>query len=260
VLVDPQLARAERARLLALDYTETVPPQIERALADHASSAHLRALEAQLASLRVQVRELEGDVHTLEAHVPATMEQPASGWLRKRVSSVVLPLSLIVNVILIAVALAESRVDEPNLVPTSALTTTSQASSPRPRHTSVPKSRKPKVDLHHATTRARKTPSTKRPQRGRALARPVTAGAIERKLLALVIQSPAGKLPPRLIDQKTGLAKNGLQARCTPSGGSRSFLCLVRPAHHRPTEGLYVGYRLGRSGRATLTWHRYRAG
>ena len=258
VLVDPKLARAERARLLALDYNETAP-DIDRALPDPTSAAHVRALEAQLAALRVQLRELEGDVHTLEAQVPATMEQPASGWLRKRVASVVLPMSLIVNVILIAVAFAESRVDEPNLAPTSPRTTTSQASSLRPRHASVPKSHKPKAPSRRAVARAHKTPSTKRAQPGRAVTRSVTAGAVERKVLALVIQSPAGKLPSKLIDAKTGLAKNGLQAICRRSA-ARAFACVVRPTHHRPGEGLFVRYRVGGKGRRSFTWHPYRNG
>ncbi len=89
---------------------------------------------------------------------------------------------------------------------------------------------------------------------------PVTASAAaEQRILALVVQSPSGKLPPALVDRRTGLAKNNLQAVCRsePSG---SFLCLVRPARHRPGEGLYVRYRPSRDGRGRFAWYPYRSG
>lgn len=38
-----------------------------------------------------------------------------------------------------------------------------------------------------------------------------TSAMVERKILARVVQSPAGKLPPALIDRQAGLAKNNLQ-------------------------------------------------
>lgn len=80
---------------------------------------------------------------------------------------------------------------------------------------------------------------------------------VERKVLALVVQSPVGKLPAALIDRHTGLAKNNLQAVCRISQRS-SFLCVVRPARHKPNEGLYVRYRPRRNGVGVFTWHRYR--
>src|SRR5918996_5849476 len=56
---------------------------------------------------------------------------------------------------------------------------------------------------------------------------------VERKVLALVVQSPAGKLPAALIEGRTGLAKNNLQAVCRLRQRS-SFLCVIRPARHKP--------------------------
>src|SRR5437588_268353 len=82
--------------------------------------------------------------------------------------------------------------------------------------------------------------------------------AVEQRILALVVQSPTGKLPPTLVDQRTGLAKNNLQAVCNSAPPS-SFLCLVRPARHRPGEGLYVLYRPSRDGRASIAWYPYRS-
>ena len=86
-----------------------------------------------------------------------------------------------------------------------------------------------------------------------------TRGKVEQKVLNLVIQSPAGKLPRALIDPKTGLAKNNLQAVCRSSSGG-GFLCLVRPVQHRTGEGLYAAYKPSKNGKGTFKWYSYRSG
>jgi hypothetical protein len=89
---------------------------------------------------------------------------------------------------------------------------------------------------------------------------PIAASAAaEQRILALVVQSPSGKLPPALVDRRTGLAKNNLQAVCH-SEPSSSFLCLVRPARHRAGEGLYVRYRPSPDGPGSFAWYPYRSG
>jgi hypothetical protein len=80
-----------------------------------------------------------------------------------------------------------------------------------------------------------------------------STASVEQKILAALVQSPTGKLPPALVDRTTGLAKNNLQAVCRKV--SDSFLCTVRPARHKPGEGLSVRYKSGR-----LTWYPYRPG
>jgi hypothetical protein len=62
-----------------------------------------------------------------------------------------------------------------------------------------------------------------------------------------------------LINPATGLAENNLQSVCHASIGA-SFSCVIRPARHRPTEGLYVRYRPASNGRWTLKWYPYRHG
>jgi hypothetical protein len=82
--------------------------------------------------------------------------------------------------------------------------------------------------------------------------------ALERKVLNLIVQAPAGKLPRALIDSRTGLAKNGLQAVCRRESGRRSFLCVVQPANHKPREGLHVRYRPNRKGTGgVFKWYPY---
>jgi hypothetical protein len=88
----------------------------------------------------------------------------------------------------------------------------------------------------------------------------VTRGNVEQQALYTVIQSPARKLPRALINSKTGLARNGLQAHCRRETRS-SFWCVVRPARHKPGEGLYARYRVNRKGTSgAFTWFRYRNG
>jgi hypothetical protein len=259
VLVDPQLARAERARLLALTYVESAPPLVEPERPGHVSAADVRGLEAQVAVLRAQVRALEGDVHALEAlEVPTAVEQPDSRRLRKRAASIVLPISLIINAILVAVALADTYVGQPSSTPPTTGTTRQELRVPQ---TSAREPSNSKAPLHHAKTPAAqpKKAAPKRQARRRAAVIRPTIGAVEGKVLSAVVQSPAGKLPARLIDRKTGLAKNVLQAICRRSA-TRSFVCIVRPTRHKSGEGLYVRYRVGRNGRGTFTWYRYRRG
>lgn len=86
-----------------------------------------------------------------------------------------------------------------------------------------------------------------------------SGAAIEQRILALLVSSPGTRLPASLIDSATGLPKNGLQAVCR-DGPSGTELCLVRPAQHRPGEGIYVRYTPSPDGRGTFTWSPYRSG
>jgi hypothetical protein len=168
---------------------------------------------------------------------PQAVEVPVGRW-RKPVR-VILPISLALNAILIALSVSDATVSP-------------QASSPAPA-----------ID---ATVPGNTTQTTASPPKGRAKAgaasgvtHPRNAG-IERKVLNLIVQAPAGRLPRALIDPKSGLAKNGLQAVCRREM-ARSYLCLVQPPRHMPGEGLYARYRLNRNGNGgTFRWYRYRKG
>jgi hypothetical protein len=84
------------------------------------------------------------------------------------------------------------------------------------------------------------------------------AASVERRILSMIVQSPRKRLLAALVDRRTGLAKNNLQAVCTQQSGT--YLCVVRPAQHRPGEGLHVRYRPGHGGHGIFTWYPYRHG
>ena len=98
------------------------------------------------------------------------------------------------------------------------------------------------------------------PTRERRVRESPSSAPVERAILALLVRSPGGKLPPALIDPTTGLAKNNLQAVCRPGNSPGEFHCVVRPSTHRPREGLPVRYRELPNGEPTFVWGRYRAG
>jgi hypothetical protein len=82
--------------------------------------------------------------------------------------------------------------------------------------------------------------------------------AVEQRILALVAGAERSRLPSTLLDRATGLPVNNLQAVCHGKG-SGSMRCLVRPAQHRPGEGLGVRYTPG-AGAGSFTWYPYRTG
>jgi hypothetical protein len=99
------------------------------------------------------------------------------------------------------------------------------------------------------------TSSTFRPAPSQTSAQLHGRASIEQQLLELVIQSPATRLPAALVDSRTGLARNNLQAVCHPAAAAGRYSCIVRPALHRPGEGMVVRY-----GPDGFTWYPYRAG
>ena len=234
VLVDPELAQAERARLASRD--NVVGPVGDRTV----STAARPAPAFQRAQAIAQTRPLEevAGIRVYEEPPPPA----AVGGARRRFRNALLTVSLMANAILIAVVVAGSREDHS----VSAF----PATLSKGRETSA-----------HTTTVA-KTPRssspTKRVKRQRQTA-PKTAGEVERMILTAVAESPKGKLPPSLINPGTGLAKNNMQSVCHASIGA-SFSCVIRPARHRPTEGLDVRYRPASNGRWTLKWYPYRHG
>jgi hypothetical protein len=228
VLVDPELRRALQARAL-----EWPPLQV-------VADAELRLLKPAPAPEPVALLKFAlppAGRWPVAASLPLPEPAPpprrgALAWTRRRVVPVVLPISLALNAILIAFAVSDARV----------------ASEPTPAP--------PGLDANVPAQKPAKPAATN----GQAQKPKPRNGALERKLLNLIVQAPAGKLPRALIDSRTGLAKNGLQAVCRRET-ARSFLCVVQPAKHKPREGLYARYRVNRKGTGgTFRWYRYRSG
>lgn len=213
VLVDPDLARTERARLAstppvwALTATSATPHIVAPAPA-LAADARL-----QWTSLRLQDAFLAG----------------------------MLGVSLLVNGYLLADrvgASTEAAAVAPS-VPAAARDVAPDALAARPA-TSVAEATAPAEVVAPGST-------------------PVTSRIeAERRVLAQVVEAPVGKLPAKLIDRSSGLAKNNLQAVCTRTDAT-SFLCVVRPARHRKGEGVYVRYSAARSAKDAFTWSLYRS-
>jgi hypothetical protein len=175
---------------------------------------------------------------------------------KRRLAPALLPVSLAVNVIVIALSVSDARIARTS--PSSPLA----IDPPAPRELAPPTTKSPpakKAQRPAASAKRRATRKSKPGASKRAVTVRETRGKVEQKVLNLVIQSPAGKLPRALIDPKTGLAKNNLQAVCRSSSGG-GFLCLVRPVQHRTGEGLYAAYKPSKNGKGTFKWYSYRRG
>jgi hypothetical protein len=226
VLVDPELRSALQARL----------PE----------RPALQLVRDELAVLRAPVLDPEPPRPPVPLPLSLTLHRPGAStaharrlprWVRRRFVAILLPLSLALNAALIASVVSDSTVSQP-------------ASSPPAVPTVGPKS-----NGHTGGPTTAAAPAPPAP----VLAPSERNATVERRILSLLVASPAGKLPPALIDRTTGLAKNNLQAVCRRYGG-RGFRCLVRPQRHKAGEGLYVRYRTTAGGRARITWSRYRSG
>jgi hypothetical protein len=176
--------------------------------------------------------------------------QVAARRRKRRLAPALLPVSVAVNVILIALSVSDARV--------------ARTSPPSPLAVDPPSQLAPtppakKAQRPAAKTPRRTTPKSKPGAARQSAAMRKTRGEVERKVLNTVIQSPAGKLPQALIDSTTGLAKNGLQAYCRRETRTPSFLCIVRPVRHKAGEGLYVRYRPNQNGAGAFTWFPYRS-
>jgi hypothetical protein len=256
VLVDPGLRRAlqaqalERAPLqivLSPEPSRVAPEPAPVSLSETASVSRLAAVPAPV------------PLPLSEAEPPRARRVLASP--RRYLVRAILPISLVLNGILITLAVSDATVSPQSTAGPSAVAAAAPDNG-KQRPSSATAKRQP--------TGTRKAAAARKPSAGArsgAARRTVPRlGArdprLERKLLNVIVQAPAGKLPRDLINSKTGLAKDNLQAVCRRETGRRSFLCVIRPSGHKPREGLYARYRVNkRKGNGgTFTWYRYRNG
>jgi hypothetical protein len=220
VLVDPELRRTALARLVQEDALATLA-------------------EARSASPKPQARGAAPTTQRPSETVRA--RRRTADWPRAVSKPVVIP-SLVVLSVFVALGVSEARISQPRLEPAPPRAVGTKSPSPaRPAQT-----RRRSAGVRTGTRKSR--PSRPPSDRG-------ASAAVERRVLAQVIHAPRGKLPSTLIDSKTGLAKNGLQANCKPADPPGSFLCIVRPVRHRPKQGVRVRYTSG-----NFTWYRYADG
>jgi hypothetical protein len=240
VLVDPELARTERARLETVEWVEAL---------DRLATTG-RVVEQAPAVNDATSFDDTPTVPVTPSFTAARVPEPRPAWRLSgsRVTQLLLLLSVLANGILIANAVADS-----DGVHRAASLARSQSTG-RTQASTTPHRAGPADTAAHQST----PPPRQSSDRHFAAHRETSVVAVERKVLARVVQSPAGKLPRALIDSATGLAKNNLQAVCRRSRPG-SFLCLVRPAEHKSSEGLYMLYRPNARHRK-FTWYPYQRG
>ena len=257
VLVDPELAEAERARLRLREGVAASPPgrSVGSAVGRESGVVPRPGIVPSLEH-RAQARETQAREKRVDEQRAPSVAKVGS---RRRVRNAVLTASLMASAILISVVVAGSRENQSTSAFPAALRAITSLSLPQPARPTA-RSSKDRGTSPHASGTTRSSSAAKRNgETTHVHAAPKTAGAVERVILTTVVQSPAGKLPPALINPTTGLARNNLQAVCDRSTGE-SFSCVIRPLRHRPTEGLYVHYRPVSHRRGTLTWYPYRRG
>lgn len=232
VLVDPELARRERARLeekaklgaLPTTWHYALPALVEPAPSEERSDSWLNWREAARVS-------------------------------RKRLLPAALMCSLFVNGYLAAELLGrignDATPDAVGMVvrtESSAALTASPASSVQAR-TAAPirtEAQKPKVKARTAApnrTEAQK-PKVKLP----------AASVVERRLLLSMIAAPGRDVPAALLDPRTGLVKNNVQVACRRQ--TSSFLCAVRLPSSTQNGVVYVRYSQTHNGNGVFQWRR----
>jgi hypothetical protein len=224
VLVDPELARAERERLL------------ERARVTAIIDAEALRLAVERA-LRSEV-----DEEASPEREPVSRGAPR---YRRRVLEGLLLLSLLANGLALAVFVSRNWDEGPSRAAFVMPTSPAQALS-----ASV---------LSHVPSRAVARGRAQGRRVTAAAPQPLgpapTKAALERRILELIIRDPRAKLPVNLIDPTTGLAKNNLQVVCHQARVPRSFRCVAHLAGHGVGR-LLVRYRVARGGGGVFTWVR----
>ena len=92
---------------------------------------------------------------------------------------------------------------------------------------------------------------------------PVSRAQAEHDVLRFLARGWRHHRLPTLVDSRTHLLRTNTQAVCrSVRGHSRTgrFVCVVRPARHRPHEGLYVSYRRLAPHGFRIHWLFYRRG
>jgi hypothetical protein len=233
VLIDPELARRERARLEEKAYLQSV---------------------LEVAPVRMAVENPPPPVEEIARHRPW---HDAATFSRRRLVPAALMCSLLVNGFLVA-DLVAGKGDDATQVAIRMVTLTESASSVAASSASEPTVPPTSVALTKAQKARRAAASTKvSAEKGAVEQVTVEKAAVERKIVSLILFAPARKLPRDFIDPTTGLVKNNVQVVCNRRT-QRSFLCAVRAPSQGTSKALYVRYRTSKNGDGVFTWYGYR--
>jgi hypothetical protein len=228
VLVDPEIAERERARL-----RENARLAEFRAGEDERLRAEARDISGiDVAALRRAV-ERDGDLRD-DADFPV-VRRDVHAFARRKLLPAVLMCSLFVNGILASELVV--RTDSQHAAPHVAaehLTSAGPVTSA-------------------GLTSTRLEPLSRAAVRSRLSRRSVA----EQKLISLIITAPARKLPRQFVDPASGLVRNNVRVVCKRSHHS-TFLCRVSLPGGPPGAGLLVRYRPGPHGEERYTWYGYR--
>ena len=216
VLIDPELARRERARLEETAYLQSV--------------LDVPALRRVLDGLPPPIEEV------VVRRRPLWRE--ATAFSKRRLVPAALLCSLLANGLFVAHVLARKG-EEATPVAVRMVTLTESAASTQ------------------ATSSGAATAPQKRLTAPTALTKkPTTKGAVERRVVSLILSAPARKLPSNFIDRSTGLVKNNVQVVCSKKT-RRSYLCAIRLSSGNGKKALYVRYRMTK-GQGVFKWYGYR--
>jgi hypothetical protein len=238
VLVDPELARRERARLeekaklgaLPPTWRYALPALVETAPGEERSDSWLNWREAARVS-------------------------------KKRLVPAALMCSLFVNGYLAAELLGRTGSDATPAavgmsVPTeSSVALTASPASSVPTRTAAPirtEAPKPKVGAQKPKVRAQKLKVGA--QKPKPKVKLPAASVVERRLLLSMIGSPGQGVPARFLDPRTGSVKNNVQVACRRQ--TSSFLCAVRLPSSTQNGVVYVRYSQTRNGNGVFHWRR----
>ena len=236
VLIDPELARRERARL--------------------EEKAYLRGM-LDVAALR---RAAESQPPPVEEAVRDPRWLIATTFGKRRVVQAALLASLLVNGFFVADLVtregdAATQVAV-RMVTLTEIPPTSSAISTVPTGTQEGPSAA-EVSTRASSPSLVSTGKLKAP-RAKAAAKLLPAkSVVERKVVFLVLAAPARKLPRGFIDPTTGLVKNNLQVVCRKKEHA-AFLCAVRLPSESTSKALYVRYSTGKDGRGEFRWYGYK--
>jgi hypothetical protein len=238
VLIDPELANRERARLLELARLEEFLLQQEVRLEQARLEQNRLAHQLDVEALR----------QALEPGTDAD-EQPGAGWRREvarfsrlRVLPAIAACSLFVNGYFLADLLSRTGDETSTAAIAVGQSSTNQSVS---------------ADQSAPTSVSRESlkPSTARRITAKPSAATTKKRSVERKVVSQILAAPARRLPRPFIDAKTGLVRNNVQIVCRAARAG-TFVCVVRMPPQGRQRAISVRYRVDRRGK----WTRITAG